>query len=139
MKLEPFHYSFLVKDLATTRAFYVDILGCKEGRSTDHWVDFDFFGNQISAHVSSHAKTSSDTTTVDGISVPMPHFGCILSWDAFQELAGRVEASGISFIIAPTVRYKGQIGEQATMFFLDFSGNALEFKAFKHPEELFTS
>lgn len=138
MDLYPFHYSFLVKDLASTRAFYGDILGCNEGRSTDHWVDFDFFGNQISLHVSPQAGTSEATTTVDGISVPMPHFGCILSWNAFHELAKRIQAAGIRFVIEPTVRYQGQTGEQATMFLLDFSGNALEFKAFKHPEELFT-
>jgi uncharacterized protein len=138
MELYPFHYSFLVKDLASSRAFYGEILGCKEGRSTDHWVDFDFFGNQISLHVSSAASRSEATTMVDGIAVPMPHFGCILSWGAFQELAKRIQAAGIHFVIEPTIRYQGETGEQATMFLLDFSGNALEFKAFKHPEEVFT-
>ena len=139
MKPYPFHFSFLVKDLESTRAFYRDILGCKEGRSTEAWVDFDLFGNQISAHVTSDVPAARHTSTVDGVAVPMPHFGCIVAWDALHELAGRLKAADIPFIIAPTIRFQGEPGEQATMFLKDFSGNALEFKSFKNPEHIFTA
>lgn len=134
----PFHFAFCVQNLDSTRHFYGEVLGCVEGRSTDSWVDFDFFGNQISAHRSCAAPSTSDTGAVDGIAVPMPHFGAILDWDSFEELAGRVRAAGVPFVIEPTVRYAGQPGEQRTMFFLDPSGNALEFKAFLNPDEVFS-
>ena len=135
----PFHFSFFVRDLDATREFYGDLLGCREGRSTDAWVDFDFFGNQISAHATGAPSPTEAKGQVDGIAVPMPHFGAILGWDEFHALAARVGGAGIDFVIAPRVRFAGQPAEQATMFFLDPSGNALEFKAFLHPEHVFTA
>ena len=135
---QPFHFSFLVTDLASTRRFYGEILGCREGRSTATWVDFDFFGNQISAHVHDVVPPPINCGQVDKIRVPIPHFGCILAWDEFNRLAERMRAAHIEFIIAPQIRYSGEPGEQATMFLRDFSGNALEFKSFKHPEHVFT-
>lgn len=134
----PFHFAFFVKDLAAARAFYRDVLGCAEGRSTDSWVDFDFFGNQISAHRSDEPLATRNHGTVDGVAVPMPHFGAILPWDLFESVAARIRAAGIRFVIEPTSRFAGQPGEQATMFVLDPSGNALEFKSFKHGEHVFT-
>lgn len=136
---EPFHFSFFVRDLASTRRFYGEILGCREGRSTDVWVDFDFFGNQISAHTTGAVSPTTNAGQVDGVAVPMPHFGAILAWDEFQALASRVRAAGVAFVIEPRVRFADQPGEQATMFFLDPSGNALEFKSFRHPEHVFTA
>jgi extradiol dioxygenase family protein len=133
---KPFHYAFFVRDLASTRRFYGDILGCSEGRSTDTWVDFDFFGNQISAHIGPVTPTEH-TGQVEGIQVPMPHFGALLEWDAFSALAAYIRGAGIAFIVEPRIRYAGQPGEQATMFLLDPSGNALEFKSFRHPNEVF--
>lgn len=137
--LLPFHYSFLVTDLDSTRKFYVDILGCREGRSSRTWVDFDFYGSQLSAHVTDQMPTPRNCGEVDGISVPMPHFGCVLLWDDFHRLAERIQAANLSFIIAPRIRFEGKKGEQATMFLLDFSGNALEFKSFKNSQDLFAS
>ena len=136
---EPFHFSFFVRDLTSTRRFYGEVLGCREGRSTDVWVDFDFFGNQISAHTTGTVTPTQNKGEVDGIAVPMPHFGAILSWDEFQSLAARVEKAGVAFVIEPRTRFQGQPGEQATMFFLDPSGNALEFKSFRHPEGVFAA
>src|SRR2546426_6393920 len=122
----PFHFAFIVTDLASTRRFYGEVLGCREGRSAETWVDFDFFGNQISAHTSGAVARTEDTGQVDGIAVPMPHFGAILAWDEFVALAERIRASKLPFVIDPRIRYAGQPGEQATMFLLDPSGNALE-------------
>jgi extradiol dioxygenase family protein len=136
---QPFHFAFFVRDLASTRRFYGEVLGCREGRSTETWVDFDFFGNQISAHNSGAPTPTENTGRVDGVPVPMPHFGALLPWDAFQALAARIRTAGIPFILEPTIRYPGQPGEQATMFLLDPSGNALEFKSFKHAEHVFTA
>jgi extradiol dioxygenase family protein len=136
---EPFHFSFFVRDLASTRRFYGEILGCREGRSTDVWVDFDFFGNQISAHTTGAVSPTTNAGQVDGVAVPMPHFGAIVAWEEFQALAARVREAGVAFVIEPRVRFAGQPGEQATMFFLDPSGNALEFKSFRHPEHVFTA
>jgi extradiol dioxygenase family protein len=135
----PFHYSFFVKDLAATRRFYGEILGCREGRSTDTWVDFDFFGHQISAHATGSPGPTEDNGIVDGIAVPMPHFGAILAWDDFHALASRIRAAGLGFVVEPRRRFAGLPAEQATMFLLDPSGNALEFKAFRRPEHLFTA
>ena len=135
----PFHYAFLVTDLASTRRFYGEILGCREGRSTEAWVDFDFFGNQISAHTSGAAAPARDHGVVDGIAVPMPHFGAILGWDEFHALAARIRAADWGFVIEPRLRFAGQPGEQATMFLLDPSANALEFKAFRRPEHVFST
>ncbi|HEU4700800.1 MAG TPA: VOC family protein [Gemmatimonadales bacterium] len=139
MPQHPFHYAFFVTDLASTREFYGRLLGCTEGRSTDTWVDFDFFGNQVSAHTTGAPVPTQDTGVVEGIAVPMPHFGAILDWDEFHVIAERLKAAGTHFIIEPRLRYAGQPGEQATMFLRDFSGNALEFKAFRRPEEVFAT
>jgi len=131
-----FHHAFLVRDLDEARAFYGGALGCREGRSAATWVDFDFFGHQISLHLGEPA-VSPTRGEVDGIQVPIPHFGAILGWEAFEALAARLQASGAAFVIAPRLRYEGQSAEQKTMFLLDPSGNALEFKAFKDAESLF--
>ena len=135
--LAPFHLAFLVKDIASTREFYGSILGCVEGRSTDTWVDFDFFGNQISAHVSEIRPAPVPCGKVEDLTIPIPHFGAILGWGEFQSLAERVRGAGVVFIVEPHIRFEGKAGEQATMFLKDFSGNALEFKSFKHPEGIF--
>ncbi|UUL81682.1 VOC family protein [Sphingomonas qomolangmaensis] len=137
--LRPFHLAFPVHDLAAARAFYRDVLGCAEGRSSDHWIDFDFAGHQIVAHLSPDARAAEVTNPVDGHAVPVPHFGVVLTMDDWQALADRVAAAGIAFGIAPHIRFQGQPGEQATMFFRDPSGNALEFKAFADDAMLFAS
>jgi len=134
-----FHYAFLVRDLESTRHFYCEVLGCREGRSTATWVDFDFFGHQLSAHTTGTPASTQACGEVDGVTVPMPHFGAILDWEAFQSLATRIRAAGLSFIIEPLLRFAGQPAEQATMFLLDPSGNALEFKAFRNPGQVFTA
>ncbi len=139
MTPEPFHYSFFVRDLVSTRQFYGMILGCKEGRSTETWVDFDFFGNQISAHTTGPVTPTLDAGIVEGVAVPMPHFGAILPWDGFHALAERIREAGTPFVIEPRIRFVGQPGEQATMFLLDPSRNALEFKSFRNPEHVFTA
>ena len=136
---QPFHYAFFVGDLASTRWFYREVLGCREGRSTDTWVDFDFFGHQISAHTTGTVVPTQNTGQVEGIKVPMPHFGALLDWNAFSALADRIRSAGVAFVLEPRIRYAGEPGEQATMFLLDPSGNALEFKSFKHPEHVFTT
>ncbi len=135
----PFHFAFFVKDLKSTRDFYGRILGCKEGRSTDTWVDFDFFGNQISAHITEEMPQTRNTGKVDGIAVPMPHFGCIIPWNDFQNLVGSLRKAQVKFIIEPRIRYANQVGEQETMFLTDFSGNAIEIKCFKNPDDMFAS
>lgn len=136
--MRPFHFAFAVRDLASTRKFYGGVLGCREGRSTDTWVDFDFWGNQISAHVD-ESPAATACGDVDGVEVPIPHVGAILEWTEFDALAKRLKEAGVAFVIAPTVRYAGRPGEQATMFFRDPSGNALEFKAFRNPGDVFTA
>jgi uncharacterized protein len=132
-----FHLAFPVRDLAEARAFYGELLGCPEGRSSDEWVDFDFHGHQIVAHLSPDEVQTPATSAVDGDDVPVRHFGVILTLPDWQALAQRLEAAGVSFVIAPHVRFQGQPGEQATMFFKDPSGNALEFKAFARDEMVF--
>ncbi len=135
--LRPFHLAIPVDDLAAARAFYHDTLGCGEGRSSDQWIDFDFFGHQLVVH---HAPRGDETTNpVDGHNVPVPHFGIVLTMLDWQVLATRVEAAGIGFGIAPHIRFAGLPGEQATMFFRDPSGNALEFKAFANDAMLFAT
>ena len=136
---QPFHFAFFVRDLDSSRRFYGEVLGCPEGRSTETWVDFDFFGNQISAHNTGDVTATQNTGQVAGMLVPMPHFGALLGWQAFEALAGRIRAAGLTFILEPTIRYAGEPGEQATMFLLDPSGNALEFKSFKDPDQVFTA
>lgn len=134
----PFHFSFLVNSLESSREFYGKLLGCKEGRSTNTWVDFDFYGNQLSLHLSDNVPESMPCGVVDTIIVPIPHFGCILPWDEFHTLAGKLEKENTEFIIKPTIRFAEQPGEQATMFFKDPSGNSLEIKSFKKPGHIFT-
>lgn len=139
MTLRPFHLAFPVHDLAAARAFYGGVLGCAEGRSSDSWIDFDFGGHQIVAHLDPAARAVAVTNPVDGHDVPVPHFGIVLEMGDWQALAARVEAAGVRFGIAPHVRFKGKAGEQATMFFRDPSGNALEFKAFADDSQLFAT
>jgi uncharacterized protein len=134
-----FHLAFPVADIEATRRFFVDLLGCREGRSTAHWIDFDFFGHQISAHLRPEETRAAATNEVDGDAVPVRHFGVILEWPDWQALAARLKASGLRFIIEPHIRFKGEVGEQATMFFLDPSGNALEFKSFKDMSQVFAA
>lgn len=135
--MPPFHLAFPVHDLGAARAFYGGLLGCPEGRSADQWVDFDFFGHQIVAHLVSNAGTGPASNPVDGHDVPVPHFGAVLDMAVWERLAARLEAAGVAFAIPPTVRFRGEPGEQATMFFHDPSGNALEIKAMAAPENLF--
>ena len=134
-----FHYAFKVKDISSTRRFYVEILGCEEGRSTDTWIDFNFFGHQLSAHVSNGIPLLDYCGRVDEIKVPIPHAGCVLSVDQFKSIQEKLKASSVEFIIEPYTRYKGQVGEQLTMFVLDFSGNPIEFKAFTNKDEVFST
>lgn len=135
----PFHLAFAVNDLAAARHFYGDVLGCAEGRSSGHWIDFDFYGHQIVTHLDVAAKSPAKTNPVDGENVPIPHFGVVLTMAQWDGLAERLKAHDTDFVIAPTVRFRGETGEQATMFFLDPSGNALEFKAFADDDQLFAS
>ncbi len=135
--LRPFHLAFPVHDLAAARAFYGGILGCREGRSSDGWIDFDLFGHQIVAHLDPAARPATSPSAVDGHDVPVPHFGVVLTMPDWQALADRLTAAGVAFGIEPHIRFKGQVGEQATMFFRDPSGNALEFKAFADDAMLF--
>ena len=139
MDIAPFHLAFPVTDLARARAFYGGLLGCPEGRSSSEWIDFDFFGHQIVAHLAPPpaAAAAGHHNEVDGHDVPVPHFGVVLDWDDFHALAARLRAGGMTFVIEPYVRFAGQVGEQATMFFRDPSGNALEFKAFRDRSQLF--
>ena len=133
----PFHIAFPVADIAEARRFYGGLLGCPEGRSAPDWVDFDLFGHQIVAHLKPGMAIDAHYNPVDGHDVPVPHFGVVLDWDQFHALAERLRAAGITFQIEPYIRFKGEIGEQATMFFLDPFGNALEFKSFRDLGQLF--
>lgn len=132
-----FHLAFPVHDLAAARDFYGGVLGCPEGRSSEHWIDFDLFGHQIVAHLQPGRASVEGSNPVDNHDVPVPHFGVILWPEQFEELAGRVQGAGVKFVIEPYVRFKGEPGEQSTMFFLDPSGNALEFKAFADRSRIF--
>lgn len=136
-ELTPFHLAFPVASLAEARGFYGGLLGCPEGRSSDTWVDFDFFGHQIVAHLAPEELRTSAAHNVDGDDVPVRHFGVILDMGAWHVLAEKLREAGARFVIEPHVRFKGQPGEQATMFLLDPSGNALEFKAFADRSKLF--
>ncbi|MGO4128297.1 VOC family protein [Inquilinus sp. YAF38] len=137
--LSPFHIAFPVRDLAAARRFYGTVLGCPEGRSSDSWIDFDLYGHQIVAHLKAGpaAEDAAHHNPVDGHDVPVPHFGVVLEMADWEALAERLKAAGTRFVIEPYVRFKGRVGEQATMFFLDPSGNALEFKAFADRGQLF--
>lgn len=132
-----FHLAFPVKDIQSTRDFYEGLLGCKTGRSAATWIDFDFYGHQLSAHVKPRAAEDAVTNDVDGDNVPIPHFGVILVWEQWHELADRLRAAEVHFLIEPHIRFKGEVGEQATMFFYDPSGNAIEFKSFQNMEQVF--
>ena len=134
--MRPFHLAFPVTDLVSTKSFYIDVLNCQVGRSSEHWIDFDMFGHQVVAHLVDQADHPS-TNSVDGDDVPASHFGVILTMDQWHLLKDRLISHNIDFIIEPKIRFKGQAGEQATMFFLDPSGNALEFKAFKDDSSIF--
>ena len=135
--LAPFHLAFPVHDLDAARAFYGGLLGCPEGRSAMEWIDFDFFGHQIVAHLVPGCERRADSNAVDGHDVPVPHFGAVLEMAQWEALAARLERAGVEFAIPPTIRFKGEAGEQATMFFRDPSGNALEIKAMANPANLF--
>ncbi len=137
MSLPPFHLAFPVDDLAAARRFYGELLGCPEGRSADRWVDFDLYGHQIVTHLAPEAARKRASNPVDGEDVPVPHFGVVLPMDQWIQLADRLRSAGTEFVIEPTIRFEGQPGEQATMFFLDPAGNALEFKAMADPAKLF--
>jgi extradiol dioxygenase family protein len=130
MTLPRFHLAFPVRDLEEARAFYGGLLGCPEGRSSPDWIDFDFYGHQIVAHLSPDEVGHKSTSAVDGEDVPVRHFGAILTLPQWEEMAAKLKAADTKFVIAPQIRFKGEPGEQATLFFLDPSGNALEFKAF---------
>jgi len=137
MSIPPFHLAFPVLDLVKTRAFYADLLECSVGRESDAWIDFNFYGHQITAHLKPEELAQAKTNAVDGKNVPVRHFGAILDWDAWHQLAARLEKAGSEFIIDPYIRFKGEVGEQATMFISDPSGNGLEFKAFKDTAQIF--
>ena len=132
-----FHLAFPVKDLEESRKFYGEVLGCEEGRSSDAWIDFNLFGHQIVAHLAPEEAGVRTTNDVDADHVPVPHFGIVLPPEDFQKFAERLKSKGVRFVIEPKVRFKGEIGEQATMFFLDPSGNALEFKSFADFSQVF--
>ena len=136
-QFKPFHLAFPIRDIQETRAFYGDLLGCDIGRSTDKWIDFNFFGHQLSAHIKPDELANAQTNEVDGKNVPVRHFGAILDWDEWHELADKLKKFGIDFVIEPYIRFQGEVGEQATMFFLDPCGNALEFKSFQDPSQIF--
>ena len=137
--LRPFHIAFPVDSLAAAREFYGGVLGCPEGRSSDQWIDFDLFGHQIVAHLKPRVVETEPAhrNAVDGHAVPVPHFGVVLTQADWEALAERLRTAAVAFVIEPYTRFKGEVGEQSTMFFLDPAGNALEFKAFADLEQLF--
>ncbi|MBL8543431.1 MAG: VOC family protein [Hyphomonadaceae bacterium] len=135
----PFHVAFPVHDLAAARLFYGETLGCREGRSTGEWIDFDLYGHQVVAHHTDAPIERNHHGSVDGKRVPIPHFGVVLRWNEFEALAARLRAREVKFEIEPHIRFQGQAGEQATMFFFDPSGNPLEFKAFRDMASLFAT
>lgn len=135
--LHPFHLAFPVADLEQARRFYVDLLGCSVGRESDLWIDFNFYGHQITAHLRPEETTAVSASEVDGKAVPVRHFGAILDWDSWHSLADQLKQADIDFVIEPYVRFPGEVGEQATMFFKDPSGNALEFKSFRDMNQVF--
>lgn len=137
--LQPFHVAVPVHDLEASRRFYGELLGCREGRSAAHWVDFDLFGHQFVCHLQPAQPRPGVSSTVDGAQVPVPHYGVVLTMPDWQRLAARLRAAGVDFIVEPGLRFAGLAGEQATFFLLDPSGNALEFKAFADPTQLFAT
>ena len=136
-KLQPFHLAFPVHDLTEAKEFYTKVLGCTLGRSSEHWIDFNLFGHQVVAHLNPEELSKTKTSNVDDKEVPVRHFGIILEWEKWHQFSAELKNKGVEFIIEPYIRFKGEIGEQATMFFLDPSGNALEFKSFKDPKMIF--
>ena len=136
-KLTPFHLAIPVDNIPICREFYIDILGCEEGRSSDHWIDFNLFGHQLVIHYKEKSKEQLHTNPVDGMDVPVPHFGVILEWNDFDKFSKHLIEKRVKFIIEPYIRFKGLAGEQATMFFKDPAGNALEFKSFKDFRQIF--
>lgn len=139
MKAKVFHLAAPIKDIETTRAFYGGLLGCPQGREDERWIDYDFFGHQVSFHLADTDQSNEPTNSVDGKEVPVRHFGAVLDWDDWHTLSQTLQNAGIDFIIEPYIRFKGETGEQATMFFLDPSGNALEFKSFKDASQIFAT
>ncbi|HET7175451.1 MAG TPA: VOC family protein [Gammaproteobacteria bacterium] len=135
-KVQPFHLAFPVHDLEEARRFYAGLLGCPTGRESSEWIDFNLYGHQIVAHLAAPERSAA-TNKVDGKDVPVRHFGVILDWGQWEQLSERLKKAGVKFVIEPGVRFKGQVGEQATMFFQDPSGNALEFKAFRDESRIF--
>ncbi|MBO6608025.1 VOC family protein [Psychroserpens sp.] len=136
-KISPFHIAIPVHNLSECRKFYREILECEEGRSSDHWVDFDLFGHQLVIHYKPKSSEDLHTNLVDGKNVPVPHYGVVLPWELFFSFSESLKSKGVNFVIEPYIRFEGEIGEQATMFFLDPAGNALEFKSFKDMSQLF--
>ena len=137
--VRPFHLAFPVRDIAEARRFYGGVLGCAEGRSSEQWVDFDFFGHQVVAHLKPAPTEDAHHNVVDGHAVPVPHFGVVLTMHDWKALRDRLRQAGVTFVIEPYIRFEGEVGEQATMFFLDPSGNALEFKAFRDDAQIFAT
>jgi len=139
LNMPPFHLALPIRDKEITRHFYHDLLGCAVGREAESWIDFDFFGHQVSFHVKPEALSRPITNIVDGRDVPVQHFGAILDWKTWQEMSARLIEQKIDFIIKPYIRFEGKAGEQATMFFLDPNGHALEFKSFKNKRHIFAT
>ncbi len=137
MPIPSFHLAFPVTELVETEAFYTEVLGCRVGRRSDRWIDFDFFGHQITAHLATEREACEPTNQVDGKAVPVRHFGMILPWGDWESLADKLRDAGTEFLIEPHVRFSGETGEQATLFVRDPSGNGLEFKSFRNPESIF--
>ena len=135
----PFHLAFPVSDLEATRDFFTDVLGCATGRSSDRWIDFDFFGHQVVAHLADAELNPAPTNPVDGKQVPASHFGVILDWNDWHTLADKLKSANVEFLIEPNIRFEGEPGEQATMFFTEPSGNALEFKSFRDMSQIFAT
>ena len=138
-KLTPFHLAIPVNNIAVCRKFYREVLECEEGRSSEHWVDFNLFGHQLVIHYKEKSNEEIHTNPVDGKNVPVPHFGVVLEWDTFHKFSNELTKKGVEFIIEPYIRFEGQPGEQATMFFMDPAGNALEFKSFKDFNQIFAT
>jgi len=137
MKAAVFHLAAPIKDKEATRSFYGGLLGCAQGREAERWIDFDFFGHQVSFHLADMGQSNEPTNSVDGKQVPVRHFGAVLGWEDWHTLSDKLQKAGTDFVIDPYIRFKGETGEQATMFFLDPSGNALEFKSFKDESQIF--
>ena len=139
MAQHPFHLAFPVSNLEATKDFFIDCLGCSTGRQSERWIDFNFFGHQVVAHLADDEHAPATTNPVDGKQVPASHFGVILDWDDWHHLAEKLKTAGIDFLIEPNIRFEGEVGEQATMFFQEPSGNALEFKSFKDMSQIFAT